>query len=133
MFIKTFDAQGNLTGAQQIEEPVYVRWQPSNGMMARCAEEDAQGIIGTDGTAYLLNGAQPHGEPEPYAEIITEAEYEEIIAGFDPEDDTPVVPDPEPEEPPLTRAELTAIVTEQAETIQMLTDCLLEMSEIVYG
>lgn len=41
-------------------------------------------------------------------------------------------PEPEPEHQP-TVEELQAKVSEQAEEIDMLTECILEMSEIIYG
>lgn len=123
-YIKLFGADGRLIGAEALSELVYVRWQTNNGKLVRCKEDDAQGIISADGnTVYLINHQMPHGIPEPYAEFITQEEYEEI-SGEDPEDESPAVPDPE--EPPMTRSELTAAV-------QMLMECLLEMSEIVYG
>ena len=119
LYIKTFDAEGVQTGAQALAEPCYVRWYVSNGMMARCDQAEAQGVIGTDGEAYLLDGQMPHGIQEPRAEIITEAEYRAII-DEDPEDEDPVIPDPEPEEPPMTRAELTARLLElEAQTSSM--------------
>lgn len=129
LYIKTYDAEGTLTGAQALAEPVFVRWQISNGLMVRCEQAEAQAVLGNDGTPYLLDGQMPHGIPEPRAEFISQAEYEAI----DPEDEDPVIPDPEPEEPPLTRAELTARVHELEEQNNMLVECILEMSEVVYG
>lgn len=40
---------------------------------------------------------------------------------------------PLPVPPPPTLEELQEMVTEQDQQISMLTECLLEMSEIVYG
>jgi hypothetical protein len=133
VYIKTFDAEDRVTGAERIDDPVYVRWQVSNGMLVRCEPEAAQAILSSDGeTIYLLGGQMPQGEKAPWAEIITEAEYNGIVASVpDPEDETPETP--EQEETPLTRAELTARVHDLEEQNTMLVECLLEISEIVYG
>lgn len=133
MYIKTFDADDTLTGAEYLADPCFVRWQAKNGMMVRCDRDEAQGVIGEDNnTVYLIGGAMPHGVKEPYAEEISKSEYDAIKRGEpDPEDDDPV--DPDPENPPMTRAELTARVAELSGQNAMLTECLLEMSEIVYG
>lgn len=131
MFIKTFNADDELTGAERLDPPVYVRWQISNGMMVRSDPEDAQGVISEDGNSvYLIGGHMPHGIKEPYAEEITEEEYD-VIHGEDPEDEDPDIPEGD-DTPPMTRAELTAKVAELEEQNAMLTECLLEMSEIVY-
>lgn len=140
MFIKTFDIEDNLTGAERLDPPVFVHWQISNGMMVRCEQEEAQAVISEDGSVYyLINGCLPHGEKEPYAEFITEEEYRAII-DYDPEDDDPDVPDDQDEDEIMTRAELTAKVNElqeasdeKDERIEFLEDCLLEMSEVVYA
>lgn len=131
-YIKTFDAEDRLTGAEKIEVLVYVRWQ-SNGMLVRCTEEEAQGIIGEDNeTIYLINGNMPHGEKEPYAEFITKEEYDQIKGG-DPEDEDPEIPDDTDEDEVLTRAELTEKVKELEGRNDFLEECLLEMSEVVYA
>lgn len=132
MYIKAFTAQGELTGAEKLDPPVWVRWQLSNGLLVRCEQEEAQGVVSEDGERiYLIGGQQPHGIPEAYAEEITEAEYD-AIHGEDPEDEDPDIPEGD-DTPPMTRAELTAKVAELEEQNAMLTECLLEMSEIVYG
>ena len=134
MYIKTFDESDILTGAEHLADPpCFVRWQIKNGMMVRCDRSEAQGLIGEDNnTVYLWGGAMPHGMKEPYAEEITQTEYEEIKRDApDPEDDDPVNPDPE--SPPMTRAELTAKVAELEATNAFLTDCILEMSEMIYA
>ena len=133
MYIKTIDANDVLTGAEKLDAPVFVRWQVSNGLLVRCTPEEAQGVVSENNQdVYLINGSMPHGVKEPYAVEITRDEYEAIKRDWpDPEDDDPV--DPDPEEPPMTRAELTARVTELTEQNALLTECLLEISEIVYG
>ena len=125
-FSKTCDEHDRLTGAEKLDAPVYVRWQDSNGLLVRCDDETAQGIVGADNeTVYLINGHMPHGEREPYAEIITEEEYRQIV-DEDPEDETPDIPEGTDEQDVLTRAELT-------ERLNFLEECLLEMSERVYA
>lgn len=75
----------------------------------------------------------PRGVKEPYAEEITQAEYEAIKRDEPDEEDTdPIIPD-ESAEPPLTRAELTAKIAELEEQNSFLTDCILEMSEMIYA
>lgn len=131
-YIKTFDAEDRLTGAEKIEVLVYVRWQESNGMLVRCTEEEAQGIIGADdNTVYLINGNMPHGEKEPYAEFISKEEYDQIV-GEDPEDEDPEIPEGTDEDEVLTRAELTEENKKLNERVDFLEECLLEMSEKVY-
>ena len=120
MYIKTFDVNDVLTGAESIDEPVLVRWQTSNGEMVLAdSVESAQGIVAANGRdIYLLNGAMPRGEKEPYAEIIDRAEYEVIIADLpDPEDEDPEIPDDPPSEV-WTRAQLTEHVIELTEQLE---------------
>lgn len=128
MYIKTFDAEDHLTGAEYLEVPVYVRWQTSNGLLVRCEPEEAHGIVSEDGnTIYLINGQMPHGIKEPYAEEITQDEYEAIHAD-DPEDDTPAEPDDPSEDPIMTRAQLTAAILE-LQDIATATKILLGVTD----
>lgn len=132
MFIKTFDVEDKLTGAERLEPPVFVRWQSSNGRMVRCDQGEAQGVVSEKGnTYYLINGCMPHGEKEPYAEFITEDEYRQII-DYDPEDDDPDIPDDQDEDEVMTRAELTAFCKELKQENEFLGDCIVEMSELIY-
>ena len=117
--------------------------------MFRCDAVTADGIIGSDNdTIYHLAGRPACGIGDYYATQISEAEYEELYEQLElgetvyieepVDDDGGEIPsESEPVEDDqfvtLTRAELTRIVTEQSETIQMLTECLMEMSEIVYA
>lgn len=116
------------------EHPVYVR-QMKNGVY-RCAERDAQGVVTLDQSGiYQIQGKVRLRDTVGTAKKITTAEYEEWIGTHgepDPEDTDPVIPD-EGEDIPLTRAELTAKVAELEEQNAMLVECILEMSEIVYG
>ena len=117
------------------ENPVYVR-QTKNGVY-RCEQQFAQGIVSLDQSGfYQLPDKAALPEVLGTAVQITTAEYEEWIAIHgepDHEDVDPVIPDGDEEEIPLTRAELTAKVAELEEQNAMLVECILEMSEIVYG
>lgn len=121
MYIKTFDINDVITGAEKINEPIFVRWQSSNGQMVACdSVEEAQGIVAANNSdIYLLNGAMPRGEKEPYAEIIDEAEYQAIIDGLpDPEDEDPEIPDDDPPAAVPTRAELARRVGELEDQLE---------------
>lgn len=117
--------------AEAHEKPAFVKLQPNN-VKVRCSEHYAQGIISLDGSeCYQLPGKAALPGADKTAVEITMTEYDAIIDG-DPEDETPVIPEDDPEEP-LTRAELTTKVKALEERNEFLEDCLLEMSEIVYG
>ncbi len=143
LYFKVYKA-GEMIGAETAADPAFVRWQEKNNMLVRCQQEEAEGIVSEkdNDTIYLLNGKQiPGVETDLSAVFVSQAEYEEAISGLpDPEDDTPEIPDDEPDAEVLSRAELTALVRMQAEEIQelrdtnsVLTECILEMSEVVYG
>ena len=124
-----------LIAAEAHERPQYVRRQ-SNGAIVLCDEAFAQGIVSKDGTViYQLDGKAPIGiDGCSTAYQIYGTEYDELIRDVpDTEDDTPELPPDTPEEKILTRAELTARVQELEAQNAMLTDCLLEMSEVVYA
>lgn len=115
----------------------YVRWQEKNRVFLSCEEADADGIISSGGSdIYLLKGVPAL---DGYAHVtvaeITEEEYtvirEELDAGTvidEPDDD-----DPAPDKPKTRLRLLEDQVAELSETNAMLLECLLEMSEIVYG
>lgn len=85
--------------------------------------------------------------PEEYlvAESISAADYDNIIAEMDvPEDQDDMIPDPDDEgghyEPIMTAKEMRERIIEleeenstKDERIEMLEECLLEMSEVVYA
>lgn len=95
--------------AEAIAEPSYVRRQTKNNLIVICPELYAQGILSKDSsTVYQLAGRDSLGDDLPTAEIIYQAEYEELVAGVtDPDDDTPVTPPDDPDTEILTRAQLT--------------------------
>ena len=134
IWIKVMDGE-TLIAAEAHERPQYVRRQ-SNGAIVLCDEAFAQGIVSKDGTViYQLDGKAPIGiDGCSTAYQIYGTEYDELTRDVpDTEDDTPELPPDTPEEKILTRAELTARVQELEAQNAMLTDCLLEMSEVVYA
>lgn len=134
IWIKVMDGE-TLIAAEAHERPQYVRRQ-SNGAIVLCDEAFAQGIVSNDGTViYQLDGKAPIGiDGCSTAYQIYGTEYDELIRDVpDTEDDTPELPPDTPDDKILTRAELTARVQELEAQNAMLTDCLLEMSEVVYA
>lgn len=113
VYIKVMQGDTVIT-AEAHEAPVYVCKQ-KNGIIKRCHEQSAQGILSLDGsTIYQLDGKESLNLDNGYtAEFTYMTVYEEIIAGIseeDTEDTNPDVPEDTPEEEILTRAELTAKV-----------------------
>ena len=112
------DGGGNAASVEELKNPVYVCKQPSNGLIVRCIEPKAQGVLDAKGEKiYQLEGKEAIDRATATAVIITTAEYEELAAtlgtdtGEDPEDTDPVVPE-DSEEEPMTRAELTVAVNQ---------------------
>ena len=115
----------------------YVRWQEKNSLWLTCGESDAQGIVNSNGEdIYLLSGADPM-DGYSYAAVaeITEEEYisirEELDAGAEIVD--PGEPDTDPSSAKTRLQQLEEQVAALQGVNDMLTECLLEMSEIVYG
>ena len=113
VYIKVMQGDTVFT-AEAHENPVYVCKQ-KNGIIKRCTEQSAQGILSLDGsTIYQLEGKDSLNLDNGYtADFTYMTVYEEIIAGIteeDTEDINPDVPEDTPEEEILTRAELTAKV-----------------------
>lgn len=94
--------------------PVYV-YKQANGVLVRCTERKAQGILSIDGGAvYQLHEKEALENATMTAMVITTTEYLSLVDTLDKEDteDTdPVVPEDTTEEEVLTRAQLTAKVT----------------------
>lgn len=94
--------------------PVYV-YKQANGVLVRCTERKAQGILSIDGgTVYQLYEKEALANATMTAMVITTTEYLSLVDTLDKEDteDTdPVVPEDTTEEEVLTRAELTTKVT----------------------
>lgn len=113
VYIKVMQGDTVIT-AEAHETPVYVCKQ-KNGIIKRCSEQNAQGILSLDGsTIYQLDGKESLNLDNGYtADFTYMTVYEEIIAGIteeDTEDTNPEVPEDTTEEEILTRAELTAKV-----------------------
>ena len=132
-FIKVLNTYGDLVSVEALEEPVYVMFQTRNNKLIRCSERLAQGILDVTGSTIYQLSERPllPDEPDRTAVIITQAEYDELSQDY-PEPN-PKPDDSEQDDPPLTVGEMRAKLAEQEATISMLTECLLEMSEIVYG
>ena len=107
LYIKV--TNGSSVTAEAIAEPSYVRRQAKNNLIVICLEQYAQGILSKDSsTVYQLAGRDSLGDDLPTAEIIYQAEYEELVAGItDPDDEAPVTPPDDPNTEILTRAQLT--------------------------
>lgn len=139
-FFKLCNSVGGIAGAFAEDAPNYIKWQEKNRLLVRCKEREAEGLLADDGnTIYRYNGHTIGGienEGLLNAVSITVSEYEEIIADLDPvdlEDVVPEIPNDLSEVEVMTRAQLTAKVNELQDQNDMLTECLLEMSELVYG
>ena len=125
---------GETKTAVEYDSPVWVRMK--NGILLRCSEGQAQGILHSDGaTVFQLDGKAPiTGRViNKLAVEITMTEYERIInEDYDDED----IPDPDPEEDPeeqMTIRQMRERIKELTESNEMLTECILEMSEIIYA
>lgn len=93
--------------------PVYV-YKQVNGVLVRCTERKAQGILSLDGsTVYQLYEKEALENATMTAMVITTTEYLSLVDELvqeDIEDTEPEIPEDTTEEEVLTRAELTAKV-----------------------
>ena len=131
---------------------VFLRWIAKHRRLMVCEPKDAEFVQSYDQTKfYHDNWLRPAPAGVPAYEsaqiiVIDATEYDEIRALLDDGEEVPHIPDdPEPPVPvdpdepvnpddrPMTIAEMRAKIAEQAESIDMLIDCILEMSEVVYG
>lgn len=113
-----------VVNALEIEEPMFVR-RLRNGVIDLCNEAHAQGIVSPDQERYYqLDGKESMDVGDTLVAVeIYGTEYDEIIHGLpDPEDTEPAPADEDPEMKILTRAELTALVRQQATEIQDLNE-----------
>lgn len=92
IYIKVLDDSGNAASVEELTNPAYVYKQPSNGLIVRCIETLAQGVLDAAGEKiYQLEGKEAIDRATATAVIITTAEYEELAAtlgtdtGQDPE------------------------------------------------
>lgn len=119
IYIKVLDTAGEAASVEKLTPPVYVCKQPRNGLIIRCIDTMAQGVLDVTGDKiYQLKGTEPIEQAVATAVIITTAEYEELLATLDtgnapdPEDTQPEVPEGTEAEDVMTRAELTAAVNQ---------------------
>ena len=142
VFIKIISkSKDTVLGVEELSEPCFVKWQEKNNIHIRCDEKSALGIVSGDGsTTYQLKGKPtlPDCDAEMYAEIIDEYDYEfyrnQIGDGGEVTEPAEAEQSEEGEsEEILTPERLKARVLELEEQVNMLTGCILEMSEAVYG
>ena len=114
----------------------FVRFQEKNSIFLSCEEEEADGIVSSNGSEIFLLNDIGSGETvySTYVEI-TKEEYDVLRDELDAGDSVPEDSgDEEPDTPAKTRlAILEETVAELSQTNWMLVECLLEMSEIGYG
>ena len=131
-YFKIINKSNIIVSCEAQADPVYVK-KNRNGLRIRCSKAEAQAILCFNGDEIAqLTGKPAIGGTSYTATEITQMEYDEWIsqgnvnAVNDLEDTAPEVREGTEEEVILTRAELTA-------RVEMLEECLLEMSEIVYA
>ena len=112
-YFKIINRSSIIVACEAQTDPVYVK-KNRNGLRVRCSKAEAQAILCFNGDEI----AQLAGKP-----AISQGN---VNAVNDLEDTAPEVPEGTAEAVILTRAELTA-------RVEMLEECLLEMSEIVYA
>lgn len=130
----------------------FIAWLPRTRRFAICDMDLAQAAIDVISeqrfhAEWLAAVPAESGVVFPTAELVLigQAEYddlyEELIDGEplpvpDPEPEPAPAPEPEPEPESsarMTVQEMREKIAEQEDQIAMLTECLLEMSEIIYG
>lgn len=134
----------------------FLQWNERHSCMMACEPRDAQFVQSYDGESiYRVAWLNPvSGElAERYETVetamIDRQEYEDLRAVLDdgetvplppeteePPDKPPEEPPEEPEEPgerPMTVQEMRDKIREQEEMLQILTECVLEMSEVIYA
>lgn len=128
----------------------FIEWNPSVERFLYCDTDKAQYIqdIFTLKLYHIdwlrnVNMAAPEVD-YAMAEIIDATEYDELYEQIRENQQVPYVPTPPPEpepepepeptpiETPMTIQQMREKIIEQGEMIDMLTECLLEVSEIIY-
>ncbi|MGN0489319.1 MAG: hypothetical protein ACI4HO_08670 [Ruminococcus sp.] len=141
LHIKITVASGAIISAEAIEAPVYVRLQ-TNGVIVRCSDVAAQGVVSADGSQIYQFADRPELPGDRLtAERISQAEYDEIIQSldFDPDADPDGGSSDKGDDEGDQGDEVMDIttmrrkITEQAARLQFLEDCLLEISEDIYA
>ena len=134
---------------------VFLKWNETKHKLYLCDVNEAQFVQSRDGdTVYHAEWLKPYPAEAGYYEpvdvvMIDENEYDEIRAfledgeeiPYEPDDPTPEPqPEPEPDEPDdpeeeehkMTISEMRQTLTDMMEQVGLLTECILEMSEVVY-
>ena len=128
----------------------FLKWSGRTKRLYACNPDEGQFVQSyKEGSIYKASWMKPAPvEAGQYEEAevseISRVEYDEIIALLDDGETPEITPDvlppvihhDEPEdnaEKPLTVAEMRTLIVSQQEQIEMLTECILEMSNIVYG
>lgn len=130
VYIKVLDRDGALVGVEALADPGWVRYDPIHHRLLRCGKDEAGGVVSEDAsTVYNYGNVGVHAELT--AVTIMPAEYDTLQPQIpDPEDDDPEIPDgSDPEEKPMTRAELTEKVEALEKANTLLTGMLLENRE----
>lgn len=113
----------------------YVKWQDRNHIFMSCDAYDADGIVSSnESEIYLFEDADMTGDYKyvTYAEI-TEDVYYEILDELDKGDPIDDDPQDEGETEPVVKHELIERLESLEEMNGILTECILEMSEVVYA
>lgn len=129
IYIKIPGDDGSAVAVEKIVGPAYVYKHPGNGMIFRCEEAKAQGILDATGEKiYQLQGKDAIDRASATCVIITTAEYDELLAALgaeeDPEDENPETSEEGTGEEPMSRAELTMAVDQLNADMAALTDAI---------
>ena len=129
---------------------VFLKWNEKRHRMYICDVDEGQFVQSFKGdTIYTAEWLKPApAEAGTYETVqvvvIDAAEYDELKAYLEDGEDVPVIPvppepepepEPEPDDEPehqMTVAEMRQHIVEQDEQIALLTECILEMSEVIY-
>jgi hypothetical protein len=134
IFIKLHNHEDELVGVEKLDPPHWVKVL-NNGTIVLCdREREAQGVQDATGSViYQLSDRTAIGDPAIIrtATVITEAEYDELSQDY-PEP-TPQPDDPDDDIAPMTLPEMRQKIEELQAANDTLTECVLEMSEIIYG
>ena len=137
LYVKVFGTDGRIISAEEHSDPVYVCYQTTNGVVVRCSAVKAQGLVSANQSQiYHLQGRPQMPGRYLVAEEISQADYEQLIEELDIDDDDPPAPDPDDEGQGadyMTAAEMREAITELKASKEFLEECILEMSEILYG
>ena len=88
-YIKVYATDGTIVAAEAIEAPAYVCQQEKNGLVIRCTEQKAQGILSADGgTVYQLEGKTALEGKSLTAAYIDVTEYTVLLEALGSDDDT---------------------------------------------